>query len=172
MQMLGYREPSQIFYSQRTWSAGGEVANKLRYTGREFDRETGLYYYRARYYDPESGRFYTEDPLGFRAGINFYAYVDNNPINANDPTGLVTNDPMDSFSKRMLRMPGQLFAGAIDFARETFLPPSFTLSAGPGVGLTGTGVNIELSGGITVGTHKDSTIFMIEGSLLINKVHD
>ena len=108
------------------------------------------------------------ETLGFRAGINFYAYVDNNPINANDPTGLVTNDPMDSFSKRMLRMPGQLFAGAIDFARETFLPPSFTLSAGPGVGLTGTGVNIELSGGITVGTHKDSTIFMIEGSLLIN----
>jgi len=70
--------------------SGGEVANKLRYTGREFDRETGLYYYRARYYDPESGRFYTEDPLQFRAGINFYAYVDNNPINANDPTGLLS----------------------------------------------------------------------------------
>jgi len=68
--------------------SGGEVANKLRYTGREFDRETGLYYYRARYYDPEIGRFYTEDPLRFRAGINFYAYVNNNPLNANDPSGL------------------------------------------------------------------------------------
>jgi len=71
---------------------GGEVANKLRYTGREFDRETGLYYYRARYYDPELGRFYTEDPLGFHAGINFYAYVNNNPLNANDPTGLFEFD--------------------------------------------------------------------------------
>lgn len=44
-----------MFNSQRTWSAG-EVANKLRYTGRELDRETGLYYYSARYYDPEVGR--------------------------------------------------------------------------------------------------------------------
>jgi len=67
--------------------SGGEVANKLRYTGREFDRETGLYYYRARYYDGE--RFLTEDPIGFRGGINKYAYVLNNPINANDPTGLI-----------------------------------------------------------------------------------
>ncbi len=47
-----------------------------------------IVYYRARYYDPEVGRFLTEDPLGFRAGISFYAYVLNNPINANDPTGL------------------------------------------------------------------------------------
>jgi len=70
--------------------SGGEVANKLRYTGREFDRETGLYYYRARYYDPEIGRFYTEDPLRFRAGINFYAYVNNNPLNARDPSGMTT----------------------------------------------------------------------------------
>ncbi|PIR00660.1 MAG: hypothetical protein COV66_05160 [Nitrospinae bacterium CG11_big_fil_rev_8_21_14_0_20_45_15] len=38
--------------------------------------------------DPETGRFYTEDPLCFRAGINFYAYVNNNPLNANDPSGL------------------------------------------------------------------------------------
>ena len=45
------------------------------------------YYYRARYYDPEIGRFISEDPLGFQAGMNFYAYVGNNPINNNDPTG-------------------------------------------------------------------------------------
>jgi len=49
-----------------------------------------VYYYRARYYDPEIGRFVSEDPLGFKAGVNFYTYVGNNPINANDPTGKVT----------------------------------------------------------------------------------
>jgi len=49
-----------------------------------------VYYYRARYYDPEIERFVSEDPLGFKAGINFYAYVNNNPINNNDPTGLDT----------------------------------------------------------------------------------
>jgi len=61
--------------------------NQLRYTGREEETATGLYYYRARYYDPGLGRFLSEDPLGFEAGINFYAYVSNDPVNANDPTG-------------------------------------------------------------------------------------
>ena len=61
--------------------------NDLLFTGREYDRDTGLYYYRARYYDPQIGRFISEDPLGFKAGMNFYAYVGNNPINRNDPTG-------------------------------------------------------------------------------------
>ena len=71
-------------------SQTGTSNNKLRYTGREEDSDTGLYYYRARYYDPEVGRFISEDPLGFKAGINFYAYVGNNPINARDPSGLET----------------------------------------------------------------------------------
>jgi uncharacterized protein RhaS with RHS repeats len=46
----------------------------MQYTGREKDTESGLYYYRARYYDPELGRFISEDPIGFDGGINFYAY--------------------------------------------------------------------------------------------------
>jgi len=67
----------------------GTSPNVLGYTGRELDSETGLYYYRARYYDPEIGRFLNEDPLGFAAGdVNFYAYVSNNPVNGNDPSGL------------------------------------------------------------------------------------
>ncbi|GEM_PF-4377897 len=65
---------------------GSDNGNRLHYTGRELD-ESGLYYYRARYYDPEVGRFLTEDPLGFEAGPNFYAYVNNNPISFNDPAG-------------------------------------------------------------------------------------
>jgi RHS repeat-associated protein len=56
--------------------------------GRELDRETGLYYYRARYYDPKVGRFISEDPIGFSAGdTNLYRYVGNNPTNYTDPTG-------------------------------------------------------------------------------------
>jgi RHS repeat-associated protein len=55
---------------------------------RESDSETGLYYYRARYYDPSAGRFTREDPIGFGGGLDFYAYARNNPIIFVDPTGL------------------------------------------------------------------------------------
>ena|ERR1700674_3974778 len=50
--------------------------------------ETGLYYYRARYYDQSVGRFLTEDPIGFDEGLNFYAYTENTPTNWIDPFGL------------------------------------------------------------------------------------
>ncbi|WP_281287701.1 RHS repeat-associated core domain-containing protein [Geobacter argillaceus] len=62
--------------------------NSLTYTGREWDKETGLYYLRYRYYDPMDGRFISRDPIGFRGGINLYSYVQNNPINFIDPLGL------------------------------------------------------------------------------------
>jgi len=64
------------------------TGNDLLFTGRELDRQTGLVYFRARYYDSEIGRFITEDPIGFASGdTNFYAYVGNNPVNFNDPMG-------------------------------------------------------------------------------------
>ena len=67
-------------------SSTGSFAQPFRYTGREWDAETGLYYYRARYYDPAIGRFLSEDPI--RSGINFYTYVINNPATFVDPLGL------------------------------------------------------------------------------------
>lgn len=66
----------------------GTVTNPLRYTAREFDSETSLYFYRARYYDPTTGRFLSEDPTRFRAAANFYPYVRGNPTNFGDPSGL------------------------------------------------------------------------------------
>src|SRR5208283_1881910 len=61
--------------------------NQLHYTGREQDPDTGLYNYRARIYDPTTGRFCTEDPKAFKAGVNFYSYCLGNPVNCNDPYG-------------------------------------------------------------------------------------
>ena len=72
-----------------TVNSSGSVTNFLRYAGPEFDTETNLYYNRARYFDPTAGRFLSEDRIGFRGGINFYAYVENNPILLTDPTGLI-----------------------------------------------------------------------------------
>ena len=57
--------------------------------GRESDTETGLYFYRARYYDPTIGRFLSEDPIGGEDGKqNFYTYASNDPVDRFDPTGL------------------------------------------------------------------------------------
>ncbi len=68
------------------------VIQPYSYTGREYDGETGLYYYRARYYDAHIGRFLSEDPIGFDAGDqNLYRYVFNNPVNLTDPSGMAPN---------------------------------------------------------------------------------
>lgn len=62
--------------------------NPYAFTARELEPDSGLYFYRARYYDPHIGRFIQEDPIGFAGGdINLYRYVFNSPMNFTDPTG-------------------------------------------------------------------------------------
>jgi RHS repeat-associated protein len=78
--------------SRRQYDAWGRMlvgAERPGYafTGREWDPETGLYYYRARYYDPRIGRFLSEDPIGFAGGLNLYSYVANDPVARLDPSG-------------------------------------------------------------------------------------
>jgi RHS repeat-associated protein len=70
-----------------TTNSTGSLTNRFQYTGREFDSETNLYFYRSRYYDPKAGRFISEDTIRFNGGINFYNYVQGNPTNYRDPSG-------------------------------------------------------------------------------------
>jgi len=63
----------------------GSLVQPFTFTGREYDLESGLYYYRARYYDPKAARFLTQDPIGFAGGdVNLYRYVHNNPVSFRD----------------------------------------------------------------------------------------
>jgi len=72
----------------RIVSQTGTSQANYRFQGREFDQESGLYFYRARYYDSNTGRFISEDPAEFSGGENFYAFLTNNPVNRLDPLGL------------------------------------------------------------------------------------
>ncbi|MCA7940280.1 RHS repeat-associated core domain-containing protein [Burkholderia cepacia] len=69
-----------------------ELRNPIRFQGQYHDQETGLHYNRHRYYDPNSGRFISKDPIGIEGGINVYAYV-KNPIVWIDPLGLQATGP-------------------------------------------------------------------------------
>ena len=73
----------------------GSTINPYTFTRREIDKESGLYYYRARYYDSIMGRFINEDPIGFAGGSpNLYGYVLNNPVNFVDPDGKIVLAPL------------------------------------------------------------------------------
>jgi len=64
-----------------------EAKNQIRFQGQYEDDETGLFYNQFRYFDPESGRYITQDPLGLAGGVNPYNYTVN-PVNSIDPLGL------------------------------------------------------------------------------------
>jgi len=79
---------SYSVYGKVTSESNPANGDRFKFTGREYDFETGLYYYRARYYEPTAGRFLSVDPLGFAAGNeNLFGYVDNSPLGSVDPDG-------------------------------------------------------------------------------------
>jgi len=104
------------------YSVYGQVAvedinhpNPYMFTGRRFDIEIGLYYNRARYYNPYTGRFLQTDPIGYQAGMNLYKYCGHNSLNYTDPSGL---DPVTEEEFENLK----LIAGSLaELARSGYI---------------------------------------------------
>ncbi|MFZ4279140.1 RHS repeat-associated core domain-containing protein [Streptomyces rhizosphaericola] len=95
--VLGLADPDGTIATTYTYDPNGQPttsgtasSNPYTFTGRENDG-TGLLYYRARYYDPQTGRFISQDPIGQAGGINLYQYALSSPTTYTDPTG---NTPM------------------------------------------------------------------------------
>ena len=139
------------------------VDNPFRFPGQYYDTETGLHYNYFRYYNPQTGRYITPDPIGLEGGINLFAYVAGNPVNSIDPLGLwfdgmnVANNPANKVDRNGLQSSSQCENGKKkscwdryweEFERNRVpgasllgLPTSFIsgsltalLTVGPGVG--------------------------------------
>jgi RHS repeat-associated protein len=105
----------------------------------------GFYYMRARYYDPVIGRFVSEDPIGFDGGdVNLYAYVQNNPVNGIDPTGLIN----------------LLAGGGVSLAGITGADASSGIVINPGLSGYKAGIKSFASAGPSVGVNVSADAFL------------
>ncbi len=79
---------TKVFNASGTELTESAIGNRYMWQGREYDAETGLYYFRARWYNPQTGRWLSKDPIGISGGLNLYVFCGNNPVNFIDPNGL------------------------------------------------------------------------------------
>jgi RHS repeat-associated protein len=121
-----------VVVDKRTFDSFGQllsesnpmVSFRYGYTGRERDLESGLSYYRARYYDPNVGRFISVDPIGFEGGdTNLYRYVGNNSTNDTDPTGLYSWNDFGRDARNFGQSIGRNFDYSFDAVNTHVLQP-------------------------------------------------
>ncbi len=130
-------------------ASGIATANPFRYRGYYYDQETGLYFLQTRYYDPEVGRFISQDDVTYLDpehinGLNLYAYCANNPVMNVDPTGT-------SWWSRFWKSVVKIFVAAVTVVA---LVSVAVLTAGTAVGVIALGAAVGgtlgfISGGIT-----------------------
>ncbi|MHA3916455.1 PKD domain-containing protein [Halovulum sp. GXIMD14793] len=126
------------------------------FTGQQFDEETGLGYFRARYYDPKEGRFLSTDPLGFPDGpLNGYNYVAATPYQHVDPTGMSMAAPLVSTMVRQADITNeQTMLNAGIAGRMAALIANALLDAAYNFGTSTRGRDVNYPGISSVGTPK------------------
>ena len=105
-------------------ATGSTIGNPYGFTGRRWDSESGLWYYRNRMYSAEIGRFLQRDPAGYVDGLNLYAYVLNNPLRFTDPDGLMAKAAYDYVSTDVSNWYDNSFSSVIyeDTPDRKYLP--------------------------------------------------
>ncbi|MDN3523988.1 RHS repeat-associated core domain-containing protein, partial [Halomonas sabkhae] len=102
LQLLGPDGTPRWHAQPDDWAAvkdqRGTTTQSIRFQGQWHDDESGLYYNRHRYYDPDIGRYLTQDPIGLHGGLDLYGYV-TNPTGMVDPRGLFNTSGLDNMSR-------------------------------------------------------------------------
>ena len=144
------------------------------YTGREWDPAVGLYFYRARWYDPRAGRFLSEDPLGFAAGdVNLNRYVGNGATLWVDPSGmiLVQYSPSDTPQREpsgLSHGAREVLGGLLEAGAGALVLSGSVLAEAPTLGVATVGV---IGGSLLVGDGLDRVIAGFQ-ELTTGKVRD
>ncbi|MEA2067727.1 MAG: RHS repeat-associated core domain-containing protein, partial [Verrucomicrobiota bacterium] len=89
------------------------IGNRYTFQGREIDWATGLYHFRARWYDPETGRWLSKDPIGISGGLNLYEAFGNNPVSYIDPFGRAPGDPYSSPEAAATAASGDIYGSSL-----------------------------------------------------------
>jgi RHS repeat-associated protein len=155
-------------YGNADASTTETIFNRYTFTGQAWDANAGLYHYKARYYNPQIGRFLTQDTYKGSAWQpwtqNLYTYVGNNPVNYVDPTGHVAVTATAGVSGAAIWFGGKLEAGLVidDEGRVGFtftvgyIQPGLTLGAGGGAALWAVDTIQDLTGlGGAIGGNAD-----------------
>ncbi len=113
-------------YAYSPWGECGDMSGTtFGFQGQRFDHETGLYFMKARHYDPKIGRFLQPDPIGYGDGLNMYQFGYNNPNSFSDPLGLGGADGSQGSSDTGSGANSSGNSGSVDYDHVLMGDPNF-----------------------------------------------